>query len=272
MPIADPPSASSRRARGIDRAIELLECLHAAHEPLRIGELARRLNAPRSTVYELVDRLLAAALLETCGERGVFFGRSMHFYAAARLAINDFARQAAAAVDRLAETTGQTAQYTALQGNKYVVEHMRSARQLFRISADVGVPVPIPWTASGRLLLGHLSRSEILAFIPPEDFVLPQGRRLDPEGFCAEVAAATAAGICLTRGLVDDYTNCMAAPVRDGRGVAIGCLCLIVPHATPAQDALLARLAEAADALARQSGVAQSGIGGEAVAAGAPAR
>lgn len=245
----------TKRTRGIDRVIALLECLHAARQPLRIGELARRLGAPRSTAYELVERLTRAGILASDAANNVFFGRAVHFYAADYLAVNDFSRHAQAAVQQLARATQQTAQFTSLQGNKYTVEHMVCGSQMFRISSDIGVAVPIPWTASGRLLLDHMSPAEIIAFIPPEDFTLPDGRRIDPDAFCRDVASASAAGFCVTRGLVDDFTQCMAAPVRDRRGVAMGCMCLVVPATAPDQDQLLARLCASAEALAGQAGL-----------------
>ena len=58
----------------------------------------------------------------------------------------------------------------------HVVAQTRDGARPFRISSNVGEPVPIPWTASGRLLVSHLSDAEIQALIPDEDFRLPDGR------------------------------------------------------------------------------------------------
>jgi DNA-binding IclR family transcriptional regulator len=81
------------RARGIDRAIDLLGCLRATGQPLRIGEIARRLHAPRSTVHELVNRFIETAILETYDEDGpVFFGRTLYFYAVGYLGANHLSR------------------------------------------------------------------------------------------------------------------------------------------------------------------------------------
>eukprot|EP01031_Cornospumella_fuschlensis_P052582 gene52582-64264_t len=49
-----------------------------------------------------------------------------------------------------------------LNGRKYTVALMREGERHFRISSDIGENAPIPWTASGRLLLGHLSDPQIL--------------------------------------------------------------------------------------------------------------
>ena len=248
----DVPSAPGIRSRGIDRAIDLLECLRLAREPLRIGELARRLKAPRSTVYELVNRFLAVGILEMLDPDGrVFFGRTIHFYGTAYLEAHDFSRRAQAEVQLLAETTGETAQFCTLHGNKYTVVHCHSGTRLFRISGDIGAPVPIPWTASGRLLLDHMTEAEIARFVPAEDFRLPRGCIITPAQFHGEARRARADGFCISRGLVDDFSCCMAAPVRDNTGVTIGCVCLVVPGEPSGEALLLSQLMKSADRLSQ---------------------
>ncbi|HTV68653.1 MAG TPA: IclR family transcriptional regulator [Rhizobiaceae bacterium] len=216
------------RAKGIDRAIELLECLHSARQPLRIGEIASRLKAPRSTVYALVKRLLNAAILETYDDDGrVFFGRAVHLYAADFLEVHGLSRRAREEVTSIAERTGETAQFCVLYGNKYTVSDMQTGRKIFKISTEIGVRVPIPWTASGRLLLDHMSQEEVERFVPAEDFVLPDGTRIDPERFYSELRRARHDGYCATTGLVDESTHCIAAPVRNANGVAVACVCVV---------------------------------------------
>src|SRR5690348_17771786 len=56
------------RERGIDRAISVLECLHQVRRPLSVGDIAKKLNAPRSTIYEVVSRFQEAEILEPRSE------------------------------------------------------------------------------------------------------------------------------------------------------------------------------------------------------------
>jgi DNA-binding IclR family transcriptional regulator len=135
----------------------------------------------------------------------------------------------------------------ALRGNKYVVVDVRDGSGVFRITTDVGVEVPIPWTASGRLLLDHMSRNEILAFVPSEDFRLPDGQIVDPDTFVADVARARVEGRCMTNGLADRFTCCLAAPIRNRAGVTVATICFIVPIDTsePRKLELLAALVAA---------------------------
>ena len=123
--------------------------------------------------------------------------------------------------------------YARLRGNKYVVVDVRDGSGVFKITTDIGVEVPIPWTASGRLLLDHMPAADILQFVPAEDFRLPDGRLVDADDFVADIARARADGCCMTNGLSDRFTCCLAAPVRDRSGVAVATLCFIVPVDTP---------------------------------------
>src|ERR1700761_9193596 len=60
----------NERRRGIDRVIILLEALLQRRTPVKVSDLARMIGAPRSTAYEIVNRLLEADMLETVGEDG----------------------------------------------------------------------------------------------------------------------------------------------------------------------------------------------------------
>ncbi len=230
----DPAAAktSSGRARGLDRAVEIFQLLHAVRKPLSIGEIARSLKAPRSTVYEIVNLFLAADILEySGGGAGVFFGRAIYLYANDYFANEAAVRFGEEEVRRLASLTGETCQFCMPVGNKYAVVAMQNSARLFRIGSDVGVLVPIPWTASGRFFVAHMTVDELMAFVPPEDFRLQDGRSLDPQTFLAEARAARQQGICIISGIVDDFATCIAAPVVDHAGRCVACICFIVSTA-----------------------------------------
>ncbi|WP_292628572.1 IclR family transcriptional regulator C-terminal domain-containing protein, partial [Mesorhizobium sp.] len=81
------------------------------------------------------------------------------------------------------------------------------------MSSATGLQIPLPWTASGRLLLAGFERAVIEDMVSEDDLVLPDGRRLLLDDFIADIATAGAAGYCVTSGLVDAYTKCLAAPI-----------------------------------------------------------
>lgn len=232
------------RERGIDRLVVLLQFLHQHGRPIRIGDLARDLEAPRSSTYDLVKTLTQSGLLETMPDGSVFFGKTLYFYGLDYLREHDFVRRGRDEVDRLARETGETSQFCMLHHGQYTVVHMRAGSRPFRISSDIGTQIPAPWTASGRLLFGNMSDAEITAQVRPADLVTPNGQSLTLEEFITSVRKARADGFCVTSGLVDAYTHCLAAAVLDHEGRTAATLCFVVPVDTDPgrMDELLAVL------------------------------
>lgn len=243
--------AGGKRARGLDRAFEILDFLRQKRQALKPNEIAAQIGAPRSSVYELVNLLLRNGILEfTGGEGRVYLGRKLYFLGAAYENHFDFTRECEATLERLADETRETAQFCMLDGNKYTVVRMREGARPFRISTDVGQSVPIPWTASGRVLVGHLTNEEILAFIPAQDFRMPDGDWLDPQQFLAEVRQAEREGFFTFNSIVDSFTHCFAVPVMD-EGHPAATLCLVTPRndGLANRERYIACLKEAADRL-----------------------
>jgi len=240
------PDTVARRTRGLDRAFDILEHLRRLKTPQRPNEIAAGIGAPRSTIYELINLLLSHGMLEYQGGDGrVFLGRRLYFLGTAYAEHFDLMRVCDEALARLAEETRETAQMCMLEGNKYNVVMMREGARAFRISSDIGEQVPIPWTASGRLLVSHMSDAEILSFIPPEDFTLPNGQQLDPARFLAESRQAAADGYFTFNSAVETFTHCFAVPLRQADGQCIATLCLV----TPKEDGLRNRQAYLASLL-----------------------
>lgn len=228
---------TGRRMRGLDRAVEILDYLRRRKRPARPNEIAVGIKAPKSTTYELINLLIKAGIVEYADKEGrVFLGRKLYFLGLAYQTQFDLTRECKAFLDHLAEVTHETSQLCMLDGDKYTVAMMREGVRPFRISADVGERIPITWTASGRLLVSHMSDREILAFIPEEDFILPNGSALAPSAFLADVARARAARFYSFDSLADNFTHCFAAPVYQEGESCVATLCLIAPREDAARN------------------------------------
>lgn len=219
-----------RRSRGLDRAFEILDFFRVKRQPMRPNEIAAHIGAPRSSVYELVHLLLKHGALEYRGDDGkVFLGRKLHFLYNAYAEQFDPMGECKSSLTRITEATRETSQFCMLDGNKYTVALMNEGVRPFRISSNVGEALPIPWTASGRLLVSHMTDQEILDFIPSEDFKLPSGEWLLPETFIQQTREASAAGYFTFESIVDSFTYCFAAPVYQMDKKCMATLCLIAP-------------------------------------------
>ncbi len=227
----------SGRARGLDRAFAILDYLRVRKGPLKPNEIAVGMGAPKSSIYEIIGLLIEQNILEyTDNEGRVFLGRKLHFWGTAYLANFDLAREAQPYLEQLSHDTRETSQLCMLDGNKYTVVLMKEGIRQFRISSDVGERIPIPWTASGRLLATHLSDAEIGAFIPEPDFTLPDGSYLEPGVFIEETRRAQRDGFFSFDSVADNFTHCFAAPVFDENEHCIATLCLIAPKKDAARN------------------------------------
>ncbi|PTE08959.1 IclR family transcriptional regulator [Mesorhizobium helmanticense] len=221
---------SVSREKGLNRVLHILEFLHTTQRAVGIGDLAKGVNAPRSTTYTLVRELVDAGLLEMAGDGNrVYFGKKLYLYGMDYVRGNDLLRRGRQEVDNLSRETGETSELCMLQSGRYTIVHSSPGTRPFRISSATGLQIPLPWTASGRLLLAGFERAAIEDMVSEDDLVLPDGRRLRLDDFIADIATAKATGHCITSGLVDAYTKCLAAPVFSAPGKVEATMCLVVP-------------------------------------------
>ncbi|MBL6945791.1 MAG: IclR family transcriptional regulator [Rhodospirillales bacterium] len=219
------------RARGIDRVVHILDHLFREGRPMRINEIAKGIGAPRSSVYEIADTLVKEKILEVFDAEGrVFLGRKLYYFGRAYTEQFDLTREAGKHLKVLTERTGETSQLCMTDGAQYSVVMMNHGNRHFKISSDIGEIIPLPWTASARLLLSRRSAEEITALIPEEDFVLPNGKRLSVETLLEEIRKAAPEGFFSCDTPADSYTHCFAAPVLDENQECIATLCLVVPR------------------------------------------
>lgn len=245
---AAPAAAAERsRERGIDRVLKLFAYLNSAGRPVRQADLPRALDAPRSTTYELVKVLSQSGLLEVTGDdHKVYFGRAMYLYGISYFRENDLVRRGSAEVDALSTLTGESSELCMLSRNLQAIVHAHPGSRPMRISSEAGTQIPLPWTASGRLLLAHLSRDEIRQLVRPEDLVLPDRRLVDIEAFIDDCHASRGKQLVVTRGLINSFAQCLAAPILGVSGEVQATICLVLPidaseaHRAAMQDHLIA--------------------------------
>ncbi|MEQ9018166.1 MAG: MarR family transcriptional regulator, partial [Nitratireductor sp.] len=88
---------ATRRERSVDRIVQILEFLHGHGEGIRIGALAKALDAPRSSIYTVVNDLTEAGLLEVSPDDArIFFGKRMYLYGLNYIRENSLAKRARA--------------------------------------------------------------------------------------------------------------------------------------------------------------------------------
>ena len=244
--------AGGPRERGVDRVLKLFSFLQSNGGPARLAELPHALGAPKSTIYDLVNILSEAGLLEVRGkESNVYFGKLIYLYGASYLRANDIVARGREMVDALAKETGETSELCTRLHGKQVIVHARPGSRPLRISSEIGSRIPLPWTASGRLMLSQMPLAEISAILEPEDRTMPDGKPVDIAAFPAECHAHTQLPLARTVGMISRFTQCLAAPITNQAGQVEATICFVLPIDIPEEKMrmLEAKLLEASEAI-----------------------
>ena len=220
-----------QRTSGIDRALQIMDILAERLVPVTAYELSKAAGAPPSTFYRLIDELVERGMLTRTAEGRVWLGpRLMRYGLAYRSRMSAFA-EAEREMQALSQRTGEMVQICARDEGRMAVIAMAEGGGHFRVTSDVGTRVPLNWTASGRLLLGHLPEGErIAAFAacaePSRTGLAPT----DPALLAAESRRDYEAGLSMQIDTSEEAVACIAAPIRDEAGACVLTMSVVMPR------------------------------------------
>lgn len=233
-----------KRVGAIDRSLQVLDVLTDANRPMSTYELTRETGAPASTIYKIVDELMERGMLSRAGENVVWLGPRLLRYGLAYRASVDLFAAARREMDRLCAAVGETVQVCARDEGMMTVVHMARGPGHFNVASDVGTRVPLNWTASGRLLLGHLpeaERREIFARC-----ARPSQTRLaetDADQLAKLAGKEFRDRIAVQMSASEYSVACIASPICDQHGNCLATISIVLPESTA--QAELEKLAKA---------------------------
>lgn len=156
----------SRRGESIQviaRAAAILRALAGQAEGLSLGQIAKRVELPRSTVQRIVGAL-AAEQLVTVGE-GVRLGPMLSLLAAA--AQTDFLSVARPHLEALTRRVRETCNLSVLQGYQVACVARSVCDRELSVLSSVGDAYPLYCTAHGKALLADMSEEDVARLVGP---------------------------------------------------------------------------------------------------------
>ncbi|MDX8497150.1 IclR family transcriptional regulator [Mesorhizobium sp. VK4C] len=218
------------RTSGIDRVLQILDCLQRRGRPATAYEIARDIGAPLSTVYVIVDDMVEKELLDRKDGGLLWLGPRLYQYGLTYARTLDLLNVATQEMHALAQSSKETIQICGRDGDYMVVLAMEEGKDHFQVTSRVGTRTPLNWTASGRLLVGHLPEAERLAIFARSATASPTGRAETDEHVLARASeAALADGLAIQAGESDFSVACIASPIRDNLGACRATISIVVP-------------------------------------------
>jgi DNA-binding IclR family transcriptional regulator len=226
---ATPPRT---RVSGIDRSLQVLDYLYKTGEPAGGYAIAKAVGAPLSTVYVIIEELVRRDMLMRRPDGNVWLGPRLYHYGLAYARSLTFFSEASHVMHELCREVEETVQICGRDDDHMVVLAMADAPGHFRVTSEVGTRVPLNWTASGRLLIGHLPEQERVAIFRRSARISPTKRAETDAKKLSDIARkALDDRVSIQISETDFLIACVASPICDADGICVATISIVAPEA-----------------------------------------
>ena len=232
-PAEDTDNKSARRSRvsGIDRALQVIDYLYETGAPAGPYAIAKAIKAPLSTVYVTIDDLVEKNMLARNADGAIWLGARLYHYGLAYARSLDFMSVATHEMHDLCREANEAVQLCGRDGDHMLVLAMADGPSPFQVASRVGTRVPLNWTASGRLLVGHLPANERVELFKRCARTSPTGRaEIDAASLSEAAAKAFDERLSIQIAESDYAVACIASPICDRDGQCVATISIVLPE------------------------------------------
>jgi DNA-binding IclR family transcriptional regulator len=246
-------AGSGTGSQAIDRATALLDAVITSTAPRTFTALVEESGFAKSTTSRLLHALERGGLVRRDADGNFRAGPLFALYAARQNAVHDLAALAQPALDRLAQVTGETANFAVPRGESVVQIAQADGHYLLGTTSWLDVEVPPHCSALGKVFyaFGRLP--------------LPTGRLeartpatiVDPAALERDLATVRRRGWAIASEELEVGLVAIGAPVRAADGTVVGGASVYGPTARIPNDRLAelgALVVEEADSVSTQLG------------------
>ncbi len=215
----------------LTRGLQLLMQFSAEERELTGAELARRLNAPRASIFRLLHTLEQLGFVERVGDSSSYrLGLAVLRLGYAYLASIELNEHARPVLDALAAATGYSSHLVVRDGRDVVFVAKTAGRQALFHSIQVGARLPAHATVLGRILLGGLGTAALTALFGPGPLktFTPQ-TPASIKKLKVLIDHDRAQGYGISQGGFESGISVIAAPVQDENGKVSAAISITVP-------------------------------------------
>lgn len=247
-------NASPKRPRtvqSIDRASAILRCFVERRSELTLSDISRATGLTTSTVHRLLAAMRQNHLVRQTPDRRYAPGPLLVQLVRGGTVTTTLREAAMPALTRLRDEVEETVGLHSLlpTDERVVVDQVESHHPLRRTYTELGVPIPLPYGAPGKVLCAWLPPARRDAVLACEIAPMTPTTVTDTDVLRAQIAEVRTHGYALSFAERTPGIRSVAAPVFDHHGAITGCLSISGPQMrmpTARMQALGAELSEAA--------------------------
>ena len=243
------------------RAFAIIEEIARHREGIGLADLSKRVGLHNSTAFHLAKTLVSLGYVRQEGDTKRYrVGRPLFALAASCLDEIEMVHVATPILEELSRETGESGHFAVRMGDAVVVIARTAGSGAFQLAERVGVVRPAHCTALGKMLLASLPRDELERLLARVELKASTEKSItDIPALLRDIDAVRASGIAYDDGEFNAEVRCVAVPVRDFTGKAIGAVGLSGPIWRMTVEAMQARakaLQASADRLSHALGAA----------------
>ena len=217
---------STDSVRAVDRALDILQAFTAADFELSAGELLKRVDLSRPTLYRLLNTLEQSGFVISSGEPQKFrLGASVARLAHVWTSSLDISAVAQPFMQRIHQQTGETVALFIQQADERVCIAELPSTQPLSFKRGVGYSERIVLGASGRVILAHMPDGD-------EKLRLYAAQvHLDSDTYAKDLILIRQRGYALSKDELIQGAVAVAAPYFDGSSRVVGSIAVFGPSA-----------------------------------------
>jgi DNA-binding IclR family transcriptional regulator len=222
---------SDPAVKSANRALDILEYVADAAEPPTFSRLLADLQVPRSSLFHLLNNLLARGYLEQDGSGGRYRLGQRVALLAARLKGPTLAAAVLPHLRSLSDLLNETSGFNVWVGDSVEAVATAMGRQALAFTMKVGERAPLYAVSSGKIVLSRLSNDELGAYLDRVELQRITAHTLQSKSTLRkQVSAIRQDGFAYSREeFTPGITGISTAVIKDGD--VLGTVNLAVPTA-----------------------------------------
>jgi IclR family transcriptional regulator, KDG regulon repressor len=215
----------------LDRVFAILNTFEEAGPLVGVGELSKRLDLHKSTVFRLLKVLEQNKYVERAHDNGKYrLGTRVIHLGMRALASVDVAQASQVYLERLVSLTGETAHFGVLRHNQIISIAVAHGSKNLRLGVTVGGSSPPHCTALGKAILASLPPEECNSVIGQLHFVMHTAHTITAKSvFLKELGRVRERGYSIDNEEFESGLKCIGAPVLNYSGNVIGAISVAGP-------------------------------------------
>ena len=210
------------------RVLEILELLTTAEDSLRLSDISRTLEIPKSTLLPILQTMVQCRYLEKDGADRYSLGMAMLGAAAAASRRHSPQKFIRACLRELVEAFRETCYYGVLDGDRVLYLEKVDSPQPIRMLTSIGHRLPAYATGIGKALLADYTQAQLEDLYPQGLTPLTDKTVADIPALAAQLEQAKTLGYAWEVEESTDHIRCFAVPVRKG-GAITGAISMAIP-------------------------------------------